>query len=96
MSRTSRGTLNLSAAQLDTIRTDGMVVGHIYPAVSSVVVFLKPGRFGTPYGTAVGITEQDLADLANGGGQATDVPIYDSTVLTEDTVDIAGPSVVGA
>jgi hypothetical protein len=90
MPGTRRGSLKLSAAQLDTLRTDGMVVGHIYPQVSSAVVFLKPGQFGTPWGTSVGLTEQQLADLAE--GQIPDVPIYDSTTLTEDTVDISGPS----
>jgi len=88
MAGTHRGEMALSASQLETIRTDGMVTGYIYPQAQSANVFVKPGRFGTPYGRALGITEQDLAHLVD-GGRVSDVPIYESTALTEDTADLS-------
>lgn len=95
MTGTRRGGMKLSTVQIATIRTDGMVVGYIYPQVQSAIVFVEPGRFGTPYGRALGITEQDLARLED-GGLIPDVLLYESTKLTEDTVDIVGPEEVNA
>lgn len=84
----SQDSIWLTAEQMETIRTDGMVVAHIRPDMRSVIVFQLPGRLGTPYGRAVGLTEQEIAGLAPNGAFVNEVPLYQSTALTDDTVSI--------
>ena len=91
MNSTHLGSVRLTHEQLETIRTDGMVVSYIWPKAELVIVFREPARFGTPYGKAIALSEQELTGLAADVNLITEVPMYRSMELTEDVVDILGP-----